>query len=264
MKALLLLSTISIVYLSACEISSRSERDASEGPTQQISQAIKRDGAETLNTNISMRAGTLVIRGGAKNLVDTEISSNREEWKPEIEYTLSGKTGRLRIEQPESEGINFNINEDFVNNWNIQFNNNIVQDLDVKIGAGETELDLRGLQLNSIDIDAGVGEHNINLANTSVPQIRLNAGVGEVSVNLTGQWDNDLEAEFNGGIGELNLVLPSDMGIRMEVTGAIGSINAPGLNKDGRVYTSASYGSSGHIMEIEVKAGIGQVNVSLE
>lgn len=264
MKALLFISTISIIFLNACGIRSTSEEETSGGPTQQMSQAIKRDKAETVRTNISMRAGTLVVRGGAENLVDTEISSNREEWKPEIEYTLNGKTGRLRIEQPESEGINFNINDDFVNNWNIQLNNDITQDLDVKIGAGETDLDLRGLQLNSIDIDAGVGEHNINLANTSIPQIRLNAGVGEISVDLTGQWDNDLEAEFNGGIGELNLILPNEAGIRMEVTGAIGSINAPGLDKDGRVYTNNNYRSGGHVMELEVKAGIGQVNVSLE
>ena len=253
-----------LLVLTSCEINTGSGEEAADGSTKQISQAIKKDDAERVRTTISMRAGRLMVKGGADNLVDTDISSNREEWKPEIEYTLSGKTGRLRIEQPESEGLNFNFNDDYVNDWDILLNENIAQDLDVKIGAGETTLDLRGMMLNSVKIDAGVGEHNINLSGTSVPELRLNAGVGEVSVNLTGKWNNDLIAEFNGGIGELNLILPSDMGIRMQVSGALGSINAPALEKNGRVYTNDLYGDSEYMIELEVTAGIGEVNLSLE
>ena len=253
-----------LVALSACEINTGSREAGDNGPTQQISQAIKRDEAESVRTDISIRAGRLTVKGGAENLVDTEISFSREEWEPEIEYTLSGKTGRLRIEQPEVSGINFNFDDNFVNDWNILLNEDIVQDIDFEIGAGETELDLRGLQLSSVDIDAGVGEHSINLSGTSVPSLRLNAGVGEVSVDLSGTWNNNLDAVFNGGIGELNLLLPSDVGIRMEVNGALGSINAPGLNKDGRVYTNDLYGQSDYVMELDVTAGIGEVNVSLE
>lgn len=264
MKKKLILSAVSLIILASCEINTGSGNSAANGEVRQISQAIKMDEAETVKTDISMQAGRLTVKGGARNLVDTEISAGRKEWEPEIEYTLSGKTGRLRIEQPEADGINFNFNEDFVNDWNILLNDDIVQDIDFRIGAGETELDLRGLKLNSLKIDAGVGEHNINLFNTSVPQIRLNAGIGEVSVDLSGEWNNDLEAEFNGGIGELSLLLPAKVGIRVEVNGALGSINAPGLNKDGRVYTNDLYGKSEYLLDLEVKAGIGEVNIRLE
>lgn len=264
MKSTFTLCTIAMLLLAACEISTRSNENAADGETQRISQAIPLDDAETVRANISIRAGRLTVKGGAENLVDTDISYSRAEWEPEIEYNLNGKTGRLRIAQPESEGINLNFNDNFVNDWNILLNDAIVQDIDFEIGAGETDLDLRGLRLNSVDIDAGVGEHSINLSGTSVPQIRVNAGVGEVSVDLSGQWDNDVEANFNGGIGELNLLLPSAIGIRMEVSGALGSINAPGLNKNGQVYTNDLYGDAEYVMEIEVTAGIGQVNVSVE
>lgn len=264
MKTKISISLAIVVLLSACEINTGSQEAGNNAEIRQISQAIKKDEAETVRTDISMRAGRLTVKGGAKNLVDTEIAFSRDEWEPEIEYTLSGKTGRLRIEQPEVSGINFNFDDNFVNDWTILLNEDIMQDIDFEIGAGETELDLRGLRLNSVDIDAGVGEHSINLSGTSVPQIRLNAGVGEVSVDLSGRWNNGMEAEFNGGIGELNLLLPSDIGIRMEVSGALGSINAPGLNKNGKVYTNDLYGDTEYVMDIEVTAGIGQVNVSVE
>lgn len=255
---------ISALLLTACEINSGSGANGSEGEVRQIAQSIEKDQAKNVRTDISISAGRLMIRGGAENLVDTEIRYSREEWEPTIDYTLSGETGRLRIEQPEVSGINFNFNDNFVNDWDILLNNEVVQDLDLEIGAGETDIDLRGLRLNSVDIDAGVGEHNINLSGTSVPQIRLNAGVGEVSADLSGEWNNDLEAEFNGGIGELNLLLPADMGIRMEVNGALGQINAPDFNKNGSIYTNEQYGQSQYVMELEVRAGIGAINVSTE
>ncbi|MFP4091299.1 MAG: toast rack family protein [Cyclobacteriaceae bacterium] len=262
MKRFFFFTTASILLLlTACEIRTGS---GESGEVRQISQTIPLDKAESVRTDISMRAGRLMVKGGAKNLLDTEIRFSREEWEPEIEYTSSGETGRLRIDQPEVSGINLNFNNNFVNDWTILLNDEVVQDLDVEIGAGETELDLRNLQLRSVDIDAGVGEHSINLSDTSVPQLRLNAGVGEVSVDLSGTWNNDLEAEFNGGIGELNLLLPADIGIRMEISGALGSINAPGLNKDGNIYTNELYGQSDHVMELEVKAGIGEINVNVE
>lgn len=250
-----------IPLLAACEFRSESNNN---GGVRQLSQSIKLDEAEVVKTNISMKAGKLILKGGAENLVDTDITSSQEDWQPTIEYTSTGKTGRLRIEQPDISGINFNFGENETNNWVIQLNDDLVQDLDLEIGAGETDIDLRGLILNRVNIDAGVGEHSINLANTSVPELDINAGVGEVSVDLSGQWTNDLDAEINGGIGELNLLLPNDIGIRVEVSGALGAINAPGLNKDGRVYTNDLYGESEHVLSLEVKAGIGTVNISME
>jgi len=252
----------SMFLLSSCEFSSSSNE--ASGEVRQVSQAIQRDEVESVRTSIAISAGRLTVRGGANNLVDTEISFSNSDWEPEIEYTSSGNTGRLRIEQPETRGIDLNFNDEFTNDWLIQLNDEVVQDLELSVGAGETDIDLRGLQLNYVDIDAGVGEHSINLADTSVPRVNLNAGVGEVSVDLSGKWNNDLRAEFNGGIGELNLLLPADVGIRMEVNGALGAINAPELRKNGRVYTNELYGQSEYVLELEIKAGIGTVNVSLQ
>ncbi len=247
--------------MAACEFRSESNHD---GGTRQIAQSIKLDEVESVKTSISMKAGKLTVKGGATNMVDTDITSSREEWQPDIEYTSTGSTGRLHIEQPDFEGINFNFGDDESNNWLIQLNDDLTQDLDLNIGAGETDLDLRGLKLNSVNIDAGVGEHNINLANTSVPRLDINAGVGEISVDLSGQWNNDLDADIKGGIGELNLLLPKEIGIHIEVSGALGSVNAPELSKNGNEYTNDLYGKSDYVLSLEIKAGIGTVNVSVE
>lgn len=246
--------------LVACEINTESKNN---GGIRQVSQTVEMDEAETVKTYISMKAGQLTVRGGAENLVDTDITFSHEDWQPEIEYTTTGNTGRLRIEQPDIRGINFNIGDDDANNWVIQLNDEVPQDLNLSIGAGETEIDLRALKLNSVNLDAGVGEHSLNLANTSVPDLQINAGVGEVSIDLSGEWRNDLDAEINGGIGELNLLLPRDIGIRVEVSGALGSVNAPELNKNGRVFTNDLYGESDYVLSLEVTAGIGSVNISL-
>ncbi|WKN31875.1 toast rack family protein [Porifericola rhodea] len=252
---------LSLLICIACD--SRSSSDQESTSLRQLNQTVKLDNAERIKASIKMGAGRLRVMGGAKNLVDTDISFTRESWEPRIEYTNNGTTGRLRIEQEELRGLNFNFGDEDENMWNIQLNNTVPYDLEVTMGAGESELDLRQLNLERLKIDAGVGEHEINLSGSSVPDLQINAGVGEVSVDLSGERKNNLYADINGGIGELNLLLPKGVGIRLEVNGALGSINAPGLSKDNDVYFNALYGQSEVEIELNVKAGIGSVNVSI-
>ncbi|MEM9675482.1 MAG: toast rack family protein [Cyclobacteriaceae bacterium] len=256
---------LTLLFLSACDININT---AQEEPieTQTISQSIDANGAESVSTSIEMKAGKLIVTGGAKQLMDADFVYNYESWEPEITYETEGETGFLTIEQPKMKNININFDGDQeVNEWTVKLNDNILQDLSCNLGAGETNLDLRGLALNSVDINAGVGEHNINLQNCSLPELEINAGVGEVSVDLSGEWRNDLNADIKGGIGELNLSLPGTVGIRLKVAGGLGEVDVPNnFKKDGRTYTNDLYESAEHRLEFDIKAGLGSINVEVE
>jgi len=251
--------------LAACDININTSR---EEPieTQTLSQSIDANNAETVSTSIEMKAGKLIVTGGAKQLMDADFVYNYESWEPEITYETEGETGFLTIEQPKMKSININFDDnEQVNEWTVKLNDNILQDLSCNLGAGETDLDLRGLALNSVDINAGVGEHKINLQDCSVPTLEIQAGVGEVSLDLTGEWRNDLNADIKGGIGELNLLMPGTVGIRLKVTGGLGEVNVPSnFQKDGRTYTNDLYESAEYRLEFDIKAGLGSINVEVE
>ena len=261
---LLLTYSILLISLAACDINiNTSQEEPIE--TQTISQSIDANGAESVSTSIEMKAGKLIVTGGAKQLMDADFVYNYESWEPEISYETEGKTGFLTIEQPKMQSINFNFDSDEqVNEWTVKLNNKILQDLSCNLGAGETDLDLRGLALNSVDINAGVGEHNINLQDCSVPELDIKAGVGEVSIDLSGKWRNDLDADIKGGIGELNLSLPGTVGIRLKVTGGLGEVDVPSnFSKDGRTYTNDLYESAEYRLEFNITAGLGSINVEV-
>lgn len=253
------------LVLSACDISINTSREeASE--IQTISQSIDAQGAKSVSTSIEMKAGKLVVTGGARQLMNADFTFNYDSWEPEINYETEDQTGFLSIEQPDIRSLSISFDEDDqVNEWVVKLNDGILQDLSCNMGAGETELDLEGLSLNSVTINAGVGEHDINLRNCSVPELDIQAGVGEVTIDLTGDWRNDLDAEIKGGIGELNLSLPDNVGIRLEVAGGLGSVDVPrGFTKDGRTYTNEQYETAEHRLEFDIKAGLGSINVEVE
>ena len=51
--------------------------------------------------------------------------------------------------------------------------------------------------------------------------------------------------------------------MRVEIRGILGDIDAYGFKKRNKVYTNEAYGKSDVNIEIEVKAGLGDVNLRL-
>ncbi len=254
-----------LVAFTACDIPFSTAQEE-PGETQTITQQIEAEGAESVSTTIEMRAGKLTVTGGAKQLMNADFTFNYDSWEPEISYETQDETGFLAIEQPELQNLNINLGDDEqVNEWVIQLNDNVLQDLSCNMGAGETDMDLRGLTLNSLDIKAGVGEHTINLRDCSLPELDIKAGVGEVTIDLTGEWRNNLVADIKGGIGELNLSLPGTVGIRLDIAGGLGDIDVPSsFRKDGRIYTNDLYETAEHTLDFDIKAGLGSINVEVE
>lgn len=255
---------LSLIFLiSSCNLDHKERSSGESEEVQTFQKTIERDQVQKVRTEIQMNAGLLQIKGGSKDLLEANIEYTREDWKPEISYTAHDDEGKLLIEQPKSGLKNINFGDDDTNRWEIALNDDIKQDLYLKVGAGSTEVDLKGFRLNLFSLEAGVGEYNIDLSNTSVPDLEVNAGVGEVNLNLTGEWKNDLRAEINGGIGELNLILPENVGIQLEIHGGLGSVDAPGFHKEGSNYTNEAFGSANYEMTFEINGGMGDVNVSL-
>lgn len=247
--------------ITSCHIQTNEASDEERTLTETIAS----EGIETVTTDLSISVGQLVVTGGADQLMEGEFTYQRADWKPEIDFQQSGTTGRLTIQQPNlGENLNISFGNNTSNQWLVRLNDQVLQELNCKIGAGETELDLRGLSLNSVHIDAGVGQHEVNLTDCSVPELVINAGIGEISVDLTGRWKNNLKGEINGGIGTLNLILPGDVGVRLDVQGGLGAVDVPtDFRREGQTYTSAHYDEEAYHLNLDVKAGMGSIEVKV-
>jgi len=109
----------------------------------------------------------------------------------------------------------------------------------------------------------GGADSNLQLAGLSLTRLDINLGAGTSTVDLSGGWDHNLGVTIDTGAADLILRLPRDVGVRVEVGSGPHTVDAPGMTKDGSVYTNDAYGESGVTMQITLTAGIGFINLEV-
>jgi hypothetical protein len=152
--------------------------------------------AQTVRAHLKIGAGELNVTGGADALMEADFAYNVADWKPDVSCDVSGDTGELSVEQ--GSGQNVRLGGDTRNEWDVRFNDEVPTDLQVEMGAGESDLDLDSLAL------MGLG---------------LRIGAGTTTVDLTGDCTGDFDASIQGGVGEATVMLPSEVGVRARAEG---------------------------------------------
>src|SRR5262245_5204995 len=171
------------------------------GPAHNEFVSFERDNAESLSVKLHMGAGELRVGSGTEKLARADFLYNIEQWKPEVNYSNTGKRGTLTISQPSSPG---NPLGNVKYEWDLRLNREVPVDLTAELGAGSATLDLGGLTMKSVNVSMGVGE---------------------LKMDLRGQPKNDYSVHISGGVGEATVRLPQDVGIYASAVGGIGEIS---------------------------------------
>jgi hypothetical protein len=203
------------------------------------SRVIDRQDAETVQVEVVMAAGELKMRGGAKALMEADLRYAPDSWRPEVKYEVTGFRGRLSVRHPNNSGIGGKT----VSDWDLRLNEDTPLDVNIKIGAGESRLDLGRLSMRNLEIELGAGS---------------------LKLDLTGKPKKTMDVKVRGGVGEAIVRLPREVGVEVEAHGGIGEITSSGLQKSGSVYRTeaAERGSVG--MKVSVHGGIGSIRLIAE
>jgi len=214
--------------------------DARVGTLRTESQSVELGDAKSVRAQIYLGAGDLNLTGGAEKLLEADFTYNVARLKPEVEYT----DGRLVVRQPDVKGLPVLRDiTDYRNEWGLRLNDEIPMDLSLDMGAGSSDLQLAGLSLTRLDVSLG-------------------AGIS--TVDLSGDWTRNLEVTIDAGAANTSVRLPKDVGVRVKVGSGPHTIEAIGLKRDGDVYTNAAYGVSEVTLQVDIEAGIGQINLEVE
>jgi N-terminal domain of toast_rack, DUF2154 len=182
----------------------------------------------------------LNLAGGVDQLMEADFSYNVSEWKPKVNYNVSGDAGELMVKQGSAEGAD--LSGDARNEWDIRLNYELPTDVVVQMGAGESNLDLDSHTLSGVD---------------------LQMGAGKTTVNLTGDYARSFDTSIQGGVGEAAVELPSDVGVKAKAEGGLGKINAEGLKRVGNAYVNDAYGESDVNLNVDVQGGVGENNLEV-
>ena len=162
------------------------------------------DKSELTRVELKMGAGELRVAGGSPKLMEADFDYNAPGWKPQVDYHSTGVRSDIEISNSAGSAPHGE------SKWNLRFNDSVLMDLVVKMGAGEAHLNLGSLNLRSV---------------------AFNLGAGEVDVDLRGNPKRSYDVQINGGVGQATVHVPTSVGISATAAGGIGEINVRGLEK---------------------------------
>lgn len=201
-------------------------------------QTVALEGATRAEVGLHMNAGELKVRAAdQESLLEASFEYSRDRYRPEVDYRRFGDKGVLQVRHSRRHGIPFGRVR---NRWDLNLSKAVPLDLEIDLGAGQSDIDLRGLKLQRVEIDMGVGE---------------------MTLDLQGPHEQSFGVKIDGGVGSGKIYLPSEVGVRVKVDGGIGSVNAHGLTKQGGAYVNEAYGRSAVAIEVDVDAGIGSLDL---
>ena len=232
------------------------------GEMQYDSQTVELGSAEEVRVDIRMGAGELKIDNRAESLMEADFTYNIEAWAPEVSYNVEDEQGHLTIRQPQTNQISVNGNMKY--EWDLRFSRDVPLDMRIDCGAGDHDIDLAELYVTSLDVKMGAGNVKMNLTeNPDLTDVEFDIGAGNVELDLDGTWEHDVDVSIQGGVGRIVLRLPKDTGVRVNVSKGIGNVDTSGLSRQGEYYTNAAYGESDAVLDINIQAGVGQIELKV-
>jgi hypothetical protein len=206
------------------------------GETRNETLSFDLDDSKSARVELRMGSGELRVTSGTSKLMEGKFSYNVADWKPVVDYKAGGtSTGELTLSQPNSSGSSFG---NSVNNWDVKLNDALPLDVTANLGAGEANLDLGKMNLNRVDMSIGAGKVNMDLRGEPKRDytVQIRGGVGETVVYLP--KDAGISATATKGLGDISIegleqrdgvwVNPDRIGapvtVRVDVKGGVGQI----------------------------------------
>ena len=214
---------------------------AAIGDLQFQNRIVGRQGVTTAAVSIELGTGTLALGAGDQGIMSGVFHYNVADWDPKVRYQINGSAGKLRVSQNGGEGLfapwDWN---DVENDWDLLLNPAVAIDLDVELGAGDSTLDVGDLNLSGLTVESGAGD---------------------ATVDFAGNHAGALNASIETGSGSLVVILPRDTGVRVTVDHGAGEIDAPGLTRNGDIYTNADFGTAAETLDLKIEAGAGNIEL---
>jgi N-terminal domain of toast_rack, DUF2154 len=171
------------------------------GPVEHFQKSIDLDKSEMSRVEIKMGAGELRVAGGSPKLMDADFEFDIPSWKPSVRYNASSFRSELVIEQPGNSNAANNITY----KWDLHLNDKLPLDLVTHLGAGEAHLTLGSMNLRSLEVHMGVGEVEVDLRGnpTHDYNVEIHGGIGQAVVHVPSSVG--IVANAAGGIGDIQV-----------------------------------------------------------
>ncbi|EJO5347828.1 hypothetical protein NRP93_001920 [Clostridium botulinum] len=230
-----------LIFVTAC--TNKDEKHYTNDTQEKVKEEtkiIETNGAAKTKLNLNFGVGKLNVSGNEDKLMKGNFIYSKEEWRPKIKYNVKNKEGELTISQPSLKNGNISLNNKR-NEWNINLNEKMPM---------------------HINLNLGVGESKVNLTEINLKELNVNMGVGKLDLDISGDYKNNVKVDIKGGVGEATVYVPKSIGVKVKAEKGLGEVNANGfIVEDRDIYKNSQYGKSENTIEINIKTGVGAINI---
>lgn len=197
--------------------------------------------AETKNgeLNVSLGGIKIDVDSTGNNLMEGDISGR--EISKAMNYSNENETAIINIDRKKYIFPNPDkINEECL----LHLNNDILWDMNFKVGASKGTVDMSDLKVRDLNIDTGAGKFDLTFGSKyKMANVKINAGASSFDLNI-----------------------PKGTGVRVKMNEALSSNNfaSLGWQKADGVYSSPDYTAAENKIDIEVHMGVGKFDVNLQ
>jgi len=198
-------------------------------------------GATSAQVQILPAVGSLSLDrlNNSDALLAGTVPSSSANYKVTQEFTKVGDVAKLKL---QSSGLQVfypsNRQNQYV--WDLGLTPSVPVGIQVDLGAGDSTLDLSGLQISDLNFNMGLGSTSITLPETG-----------------------HFIAKIDGAIGSITIYVPAGMTVQLKTDTALTARSLPaGYEKQNdNMYLSPGYSTSANQVVLDVGLAIGQVSI---
>lgn len=254
-------------------------------------------GEQELDVGIEFGLGKLDLKsnGGAKYILQSEVTYSQKLYKPSVDYKTVGARGKLRIVSKKiEEGSRFwdtrnkNTSDLKNNHWQLAFIETIPTSYDIELGLGKGQLDFSRLRVTNLNLECGLSDvvlgfdsHNkesirnmviqtglgnveaYGLSYANLERFNIECGLGSTALRFDGNLNQDIKGRVTVGLGSVSIKIPEEYGVQIEAEKSfLSSLNFDGFREiKENVYRSKNWKNAKHYIYLIVEIGLGSVDI---
>ena len=201
-------------------------------------------------------------------------------------HTFDVASRKLQVGVQKSEMRFSGRNDTDAGHLQLELSRSTPLDLNLDLGAVESDLDLTGLRISRLRFESGASDARLRfdslnatrmsvldislgaasfrgdrLANANAREIRVDARVGNVELDLGGQWTQDIELQVEVTLGIVTIHVPPDVGVRVALEKTLASFDHEGLIERDGGWVSKNWDSAPHKVRVTAETVFGKLAI---
>lgn len=188
------------------------------------------------NLHLSYDLGVFALEYPTPLAYQCQVSYRYPEFKPIEDYSISDHTAKIRIYHQQLSDQQL---RNPMNRIDLKLNKDIIYDIMIETGA------------TTIDY---------NLSKFKVEKFTVKSGASDIKM-VVPQYNSDIN--IDSGVSKINIAIPQDVGVRIYLdTGLSMKDFADNIKRqNGNIYISENYSDSEYKADININAGLSQINI---